>query len=343
MINELKNEIEEVREVFLKEVELIQSQGSLRILKDRYVSRKKGILSGLLNRLKEMPVPEKPAAGKVINELKFLIEDKIKDREKALGAVEERAVDFSLPGIDLPLGRAHLLSIIRKKIEDIFLNMGYEIAYGPEIETEYHNFTALNFQENHPARDEQDTFFIKDFPGKILRTHTSPVQIRYMLRNKPPIKIISPGKVFRKDEPDATHTPVFHQVEGLLVDKGVNFSHLKGTLELFIKSFFGEHIQLRFRPSYFPFTEPSAEVDINCFLCFGKDANCKICKGGGWLEILGSGMVHPQVLKNCDIDPEIYAGFAFGMGIERVALLKHEVMDLRMFYENDLRFITQFG
>jgi phenylalanyl-tRNA synthetase alpha chain len=221
--------------------------------------------------------------------------------------------------------------------------MGYEIAYGPEVETEFHNFSALNFMEEHPARDEQDTFFIKNFENLVLRTHTSPVQIRYMLKNKPPIKIISPGKVFRKDEPDATHTPVFSQIEGLLVDKDIHFSHLKGTLELFIKAFFGQDVNIRFRPGFFPFTEPSAEVDISCFLCDGTDAGCRVCKGTGWLEILGSGMVHPQVLINCNIDPEVYSGFAFGMGIERIAQLKYGINDLRLFYDNDLRFLNQFN
>jgi len=343
MIDGLKEQVDRIIETFVAESGSIQTVDNLRSLKEKYFSRKKGIITDFYASLKDIPVPDKPAAGKLINELKTRIEEKLAVQEKEILSRAERASDFTLPGIDLPIGHAHLLSRIREQIEDIFLDMGYEIAYGPEIESEYYNFTALNFLENHPARDEQDTFFIKDFANTILRTHTSPVQVRYMQTHKPPIKIISPGKVFRKDEPDATHTPVFHQVEGLLVDKGITFSHLKGTLELFIKSFFGKDVNLRFRPSFFPFTEPSAEVDISCFLCFGKDPQCRICKGSGWLEILGSGMVHPQVLLNCGIMPDIYSGFAFGMGIERIALLKHEVIDLRMFYENDLRFNSQFG
>lgn len=343
MIDGLKEQIDRIIETFLEESGSIQTADNLRTLKEKYFSRKKGIITEFYASLKDVPAPGKPAAGKLINELKIQVEEKLAAKEKELLLRTERAIDYTLPGIELPIGHAHLLSRIREQIEDIFLDMGYEIAYGPEIESEYYNFTALNFLENHPARDEQDTFFIKDFAHTILRTHTSPVQVRYMQTHKPPIKIISPGKVFRKDEPDATHTPVFHQVEGLLVDKGITFSHLKGTLELFIKSFFGKDVNLRFRPSFFPFTEPSAEVDISCFLCFGKDPQCRICKGSGWLEILGSGMVHPQVLVNCGIMPDTYSGFAFGMGIERIALLKHEVMDLRMFYENDLRFNAQFG
>lgn len=342
MIDVFEKEIDEVKETFLKEINQIQSQESLKKIKDRYISRKKGILTELLRNLRDIPKQEKPIVGKAVNSLKFLIENKLEEIKKKLTSFREEILDSTLPEFDFPIGRIHLLSQIRKEIEDIFLNMGYEIAYGPEVESVYNNFTALNIPDHHPARDEHDTFFIKEFSEKILRTHTSPVQIRYMKKNEPPIKIISPGKVFRKDEPDATHTPVFTQVEGLLVGRGINFSHLKGTLELFIKLFFGENVNLRFRPSYFPFTEPSAEVDISCFLCFGNDPNCKICKGTGWLEILGSGMVHAKVLMNCDIDPEIYSGFAFGLGIERVAMLKYGINDMRMFYDNDLRFINQF-
>lgn len=271
------------------------------------------------------------------------MENRLAETEKQLLTVKEVPPDPTLPTFRYPVGRPHLLSSIRKRIEDIFISMGYEIAYGYEVEGEDNNFTALNIPEYHPTRDEQDTFFIKDFPHHLLRTHTSPVQIRYMKTHKPPIKIISPGKVFRKDDPDATHSPVFHQVEGLLIAENIHFSHLKGTLEVFIKALFGENMTVRFRPSFFPFTEPSAEVDISCFSCFGKEPSCRICKGGGWIEILGSGMVHPKVLLNCGIDPGIYSGFAFGMGVERIALLKYEISDMRMMYDNDLRFNAQFG
>ena len=312
-------------------------------IRDRYLSRKKGILNELLKQIKDLSLEEKPRAGKLINEFKEEVESHVHTARQRFLSTEKSKVDYSLPNFDIPLGTHHLLSAVRASLENIFLRMGYEIAYGPEVETEFNNFTALNFQEDHPARDEHDTFFIKGYDDYVLRTHTSPVQIRYMTHHKPPIKIISPGKAFRKDEPDTTHTPVFSQIEGLLVDEGIHFSHLKGTLELFIKTFFGQGVNLRFRPGYFPFTEPSAEVDISCFLCTGNDPDCRICKGTGWLEILGSGMVHPRVLENCNIDPEKYSGFAFGMGIERIAMLKYGINDIRLFYDNDLRFLSQFG
>jgi phenylalanyl-tRNA synthetase alpha chain len=304
MIDELKKEIEKVKKGFLQEIDRILSKEDLKKLRDKYTSRKNGILTELMHNLKKVSKELRPIAGQTINELKLVIENKFKETEKTLTSKVYERVDYSLPEFDLSVGYSHILSDILTKIEDIFLNSGYEIAYGFEVESEYNNFTALNIPEHHPARDEHDTFFIKDFENTILRTHTSPVQIRYM---------------------------------------DINFSHLKGTLESFIKSFFGENINVRFRPGYFPFTEPSAEVDISCFLCFGKDQDCKICKGTGWLEILGSGMVHPKVLLNCNINPEEYSGFAFGMGVERIALLKYGIPDIRMFYENDIRFLSQFG
>ncbi|MEN8154519.1 MAG: phenylalanine--tRNA ligase subunit alpha [Acidobacteriota bacterium] len=343
MINDLENEIRRIKDKLLNELEQIQSHETFRNLRDRYLSRKKGIISALTSNLKKIDPANKPLAGKLINDLKVIAEKKFTDIESRLSQTREEKVDYTLPEVNNYTGNTHLLTQIRREIENIFLNFGYEIAYGPEIELDENNFTLLNFKEDHPARDEQDTFFISGYPDTLLRTHTSPVQVRYMKESDPPIKIISPGRVFRKDEPDATHSPVFNQIEGLLVDKNINFSHLKGTLEIFIRSFFGENINLRFRPGYFPFTEPSAEVDISCFLCFGEDKNCKICKGTGWLEILGSGMVHREVLKNCNIDPDVYRGFAFGMGVERIAMLKYGVTDLRYLYENDLRFNSQFG
>ena len=344
MIDELLNEIENIKREFVEEVKRIQSHVDLKEKRDKYLSRKKGIIVSLLKRLKDLSSESKPIAGKHINQLKIFVENTFAElTEKVNSSKRVSDYDYTLPEIDFENGGFHLISHIKQKIENIFISMGYHIAYGPEIETEYNNFEALNIPDYHPARDEQDTFFIKDEENLILRTHTSPVQIRYMKSHKPPIKIISPGKVFRKDEPDATHSPVFHQIEGLVVDKGINFSHLKGTLELFIKSFFGRDVRLRFRPSYFPFTEPSAEVDMSCFLCNGEDENCKVCKGTGWLEILGSGMVHPVVLQNCGIDTDEYSGFAFGMGIERIAMIKYGVTDLRLLYDNDLRLLKQFG
>jgi phenylalanyl-tRNA synthetase alpha chain len=346
MIDELKREIEGVKQSFVKEIEQLQSPENFAALKERYLSRKKGVVTQFLSRLKEFAAAEKPQAGQAINLLKAFVEQALAQHEDQYGAGRGSAEnwhDCSLPASVLPIGRFHLIAAIKRQIEDLFLNLGYEIALGPEVELEDYNFTKLNIPEHHPARDEQDTFFLEGHDELVLRTHTSPMQVRYMLAHPPPFKIISPGKAFRKDDPDATHSPCFHQVEGLLVDRGIHFSHLKGTLEAFCRSFFGPDIVLRFRPGYFPFTEPSAEVDISCFLCSGKNPECRICKGSGWLEILGSGMVHPQVLRNCGIDPEVYSGFAFGMGIERVALVKYGVPDLRLLYENDLRLLGQFG
>ncbi|MBN2399032.1 MAG: phenylalanine--tRNA ligase subunit alpha [Candidatus Aminicenantes bacterium] len=346
MIDELKKEIEGVKHSFLKEIEQLQSPENFSALKERYLSRKKGVISSLLLRLKEFAPAEKPQAGQAINVFKAFIETTLAGVEEKLTGSRGGAEtwhDHSLPASALPIGRFHLIASIKQQIEDLFLNLGYEIALGPEVELADFNFTKLNIPEHHPARDEQDTFFLEGHDELLLRTHTSPMQVRYMLAHKPPFKIISPGKAFRKDDPDATHSPCFHQVEGLLVDRGIHFSHLKGTLEAFCRSFYGPDIVLRFRPGYFPFTEPSAEVDISCFLCSGGRSDCRICKGSGWLEILGSGMVHPQVLRNCGIDPDEYSGFAFGMGIERVAMVKYGVPDLRLLYENDLRLLGQFG
>ncbi len=347
MIDELKKEIEGARQSFVHEIEQIQSPEKLAALKERYLSRKKGVVSQFLARLKDFTPTEKPGAGQAINQLKEFIEGILAEAADRLGTVPRGGqgewLDHSLPASELPVGRFHLISEIQRQIEDLFLNLGYEIATGPEVELEEYNFTKLNFPKHHPARDEQDTFFLEDHDDLLLRTHTSPMQVRYMLEHKPPLKIISPGKAFRKDDPDATHSPCFHQVEGLLVDRGIHFSHLKGTLEAFCRSFYGPDVALRFRPGYFPFTEPSAEVDISCFMCSGGRSDCRVCKGSGWLEILGSGMVHPQVLRNCGIDPEEYSGFAFGMGIERVAMVKYGVPDLRLLYENDLRLLGQFG
>lgn len=343
MIDELTKEIEETRRSLVHELEGAQSPETLAALKECYLGRKKGRVSLLLARLRECAAAERPRAGQAVNELKAFVEE-------ALAAAQDRAAapagewrDPSLPPSRLPAGGEHLIAAIQRRIEDIFLQLGYEIARGPEVELEDYNFTKLNIPAHHPARDEQDTFFLEGHDEMVLRTHTSPMQVRYMLEHKPPLKIISPGKAFRKDDPDATHSPCFHQVEALLVDRVVRFSHLKGTLEAFCRSFYGPDIVLRFRPGYFPFTEPSAEVDISCFLCAGKDPSCRVCKGSGWLEILGSGMVHPQVLRYCGIDPEEYSGFALGMGIERVAMVKYGVPDLRLLYENDLRLLGQFG
>jgi len=346
MMDELRNEIEEVKRSFADELGHVQSHQDIALLREKYFSRKKGIVTGFFDRLKTIETGRRPQAGKLVNGLRAFISERLAAAEAPLAArtpPRGRWTDCTLPLSELPLGHLHPLNFVRSQIEELFQQLGYEIADGPEIESEFHNFDALNFLPEHPARDEQDTFFVADFPDLILRTHTSPVQIRYMMAHRPPIRIIAPGKVFRKDNPDATHTPVFHQIEGLLVDRGVTFSHLKGTLEHFVRRYFGPGIRTRFRPSYFPFTEPSAETDISCFICPGDDPDCRICKGKGWLEIGGSGMVHPQVLRNCGIDPARYSGFAFGMGIERMTIIKYGVPDLRMLYDNDLRIIEQLG
>jgi len=345
MIDELKKEIEGARRSFLNELEQIQSPETLAALKERYLSRKKGIVGQYLLKLRDCAAAERPVAGQLINQFKEFVETGLERSGERVGTggTAEPWIDHSLPASELPVGRFHLIADIQRQIEELFLSLGYEIAHGPEVELEDYNFTKLNIPEFHPARDEQDTFFLDGFDDMVLRTHTSPVQVRYMLSHPPPLKIISPGKAFRKDDPDATHSPCFHQVEGLLVDRGIHFSHLKATLEVFIRQLFGPEVNLRFRPGYFPFTEPSAEVDISCFMCAGRQPDCRVCKGTGWLEILGSGMVHPQVLHNCGIDPETYSGFAFGVGIERLAMIKYGVPDLRLLYENDLRLLGQFG
>ena len=343
MSRELSQEIEELTRNFEAEAAEVQSQQQHRELKDKYFSRRRGICTLLLQRLRDIPPGEKAESGRLINQFKQRVGAGLEAVAQRISKKSVRKNDWTLPPVDLPVGTPHLIERTKTELEDIFIQLGYQVAEGPEIETEFNNFTALNIPAHHPARDEQDTFFIKDMDERVLRTHTSPVQIRYMQAHEPPFKAIFPGRVFRKDEPDATHTPVFHQIEGLLVDREVNFSHLRGSLETFLHAFFGSNITTRFRPGYFPFTEPSAEIDISCFLCFGKDSGCRICKGTGWLEILGCGMVHPQVLRNCDIDPERFSGFAFGMGVERIAMFRHGVPDLRMLYENDLRFLRQFG
>ena len=252
--------------------------------------------------------------------------------------LKKEVIDVTLPGRKNELGRLHPLTRVLDELKDIFIGLGFKIAEGPEVEYDYYNFEALNIPKNHPARDTQDTFYIED--NIVLRTQTSPMQVRVMEKQKPPIRIIAPGRVYRNDAQDATHSPVFHQVEGLVIDKGVTMADLKGTLEAFIKALYGESARVRFRPHHFPFTEPSAEMDVSCFVCGGE--GCRVCKGEGFIEILGCGMVHPKVLANCGIDPEVYSGFAFGVGLERIAMGRYNIDDLRLFFENDLRFLRQF-
>ncbi|NLK98087.1 phenylalanine--tRNA ligase subunit alpha [Defluviitalea saccharophila] len=305
---------------------------------------KKGELTQVLRGMKDLSAEERPIIGQMANEVREAIETKLEEVKNVLAEkaqemkLRAEVIDVTMPGKRRKLGHRHPMNLVVDEIKEIFLGMGYKIAEGPEIETEYYNFEALNIPADHPARDEQDTFYInKNF---MLRTATSPIQVRVMEKEKPPIRIICPGKVYRSDEVDATHSPVFHQLEGLVVDKNITFADLKGALEVFAKELFGDKVKVRFRPHFFPFTEPSAEMDVSCVACGGE--GCRICKGSGWIEILGCGMVHPKVLKMAGIDPDIYTGFAFGMGLERLAMSKYGVKDLRLFVENDVRFLDQF-
>jgi phenylalanyl-tRNA synthetase alpha chain len=338
----LKKEIEEHQREFDGAASLVKDKKVLQELRNRYLGRKKGHVTLLLEKLKHLKPEEKPEAGKMINVLKVHIQQKLQNIERDLGEPGDvvEKTDLTLPGERTYWGAPHPVRLFQREIEDIFLGMGFSIADGPEIETDYYNFGALNFPPHHPARDDWDTLYITD--DLLLRTHTSPVQIRIMEKRKPPIRIIVPGRVYRKEAPDPTHLPMFFQVEGLVVDHDITFAHLKGTLEHFLRTLFHESIKIRFRPSFFPFTEPSAEVDIGCTVCGGEGKECRVCGGSGWIEILGSGMVDPQVLKNVNIDPEVYSGFAFGLGVERTAMFAFQIPDMRYFYENDLRFIRQF-
>lgn len=307
----------------------------------KYISRK-GSISELFEELKKVTVEEKKKIGKILNELKQSAEAKLTSLQESLEntQISTTDVDLTLPPIPNKIGNLHPLTLTKNRIIEIFERLGFNVADGPEIEDDWHNFSALNFPDNHPAREMQDTFFIEKNPDLLLRTHTSNVQIRMMEKQKPPIRAIMPGRVYRNEAISARAHCFFHQIEGLYVDKNVGFADLKQTLYHFAKEMYGKDIKIRFRPSFFPFTEPSAEIDISCLICKGK--GCNVCKHSGWVEIAGSGMVHPNVLKNCKIDPEEYTGFAFGMGIERVTMLRYQVNDLRLYAENDIRFLRQF-
>lgn len=303
---------------------------------------KKGLMNDLFAAFKEVPNEQKKDFGQALNQLKKAIQDKLEEGKQSFSDNTEQSsgLDLSRPVVEDQLGSRHPLSLVRNEIVDIFKRIGFTLSEGPEIEDDWHNFTALNLPDEHPARDMQDTFFIQQNPDILLRTHTSSVQVRFMEDNQPPIRTLSPGRVYRNEAISARAHCIFHQVEGLYIDKDVSFADLKQTLLYFAKEMFGDKTEIRLRPSYFPFTEPSAEVDVSCNICSGK--GCNVCKYTGYLEILGCGMVDPNVLRNCGIDPEIYTGFAFGMGIERIAMLKYQVKDLRLFFENDVRFLKQF-
>ena len=336
--------VQQIHDRALAEIAGARSTSDLEALRVRVLGRS-GELTALLRSLGSLPAAERPKVGQQANEVKQALEAALAARTEALKGEERRRareserVDLTLPGRYTPPGAVHPLTRVLGEIITIFAGLGFSVAEGPEAETDYYNFSALNFPDDHPARDMQDTLHLAG--GALLRTHTSPVQIRTMLGRKPPVRTISPGKVYRRDLTDATHSPMFHQVEGLAVDRHITMADLKATLELFAKQMFGARSRLRFRPSFFPFTEPSAEADVLCFKCGGD--GCRFCKHGGWLEILGSGMVHPNVLRNVGYDPEEVTGWAFGMGVERIAILKYEVDDIRLFFENDLRFLQQFA
>ena len=335
----MENNLDQIHQQALKELAAAENRKNIQDISVRYLGRK-GILTQFLRNISELPAAQRPAAGKKANEIKNVLDKAFKAAVESLaaeGGIQDTGIDVSLTGRAVECGALHPITQINRQICDIFSNLGFDIAEGPEVESDYYNFEALNFPKDHPARDMQDTFFITD--DIVLRTHTSPNQIRTMEKQSPPVRIIVPGKVYRCDS-DLTHTPMFHQVEGLLVDENISFGDLKGILTTFVHQLFDEQTSLRFRPSFFPFTEPSAEVDILCVICRGK--GCRVCSHTGWLEILGSGMVHPALYENVGYDADRYTGFALGMGVDRIAMLKYGIDDIRKFFENDMRFLSQF-
>jgi len=339
----MKDQLEALRPEAATRIKEAADTAALDAVRIAYLG-KKGALTAILKQMGRLSAEERPVIGQLGNQVKVAIEAMLQERGEQLKAEETarrlagEALDITMPGTPRPLGHKHPLSIVLDEVKELFLGMGFSVATGPEVENEYYNFTALNIPEGHSARDEQDTFYTTG--GLVLRTATSPVQVRYMEQHKPPIRIIAPGRVYRQDTPDATHSPLFHQIEGLVVDEGVTMGHLKSTLDQLARGLFGESTRTRFRPHYFPFTEPSAEVDVSCFRCGGT--GCPFCKGEGWVEILGAGMVHPNVLRNGGIDPEKYSGFAFGVGLDRLTMARFRIDDIRLLFENDLRFLGQF-
>ena len=340
---DMKERLQELAEAAGKRISESEGLEKLNEVRVAYLG-KKGELTAILKSMKDVAPEERPKVGQLVNETRSKIEALLDESKQKLeeAAREEKmkqeVIDVTLPSKKNMVGHRHPNTIALEEVERIFVGMGYEVVEGPEVEYDYYNFEALNIPANHPAKDEQDTFYIND--KILLRTQTSPVQVRVMEQKKPPIRMIAPGRVFRADEVDATHSPSFHQIEGMVIDKGITFSNLKGTLTQFVQKLFGKETKVKFRPHHFPFTEPSAEMDVSCFKCGGK--GCRFCKGEGWIEILGCGMVHPRVLRMSGIDPEEYSGFAFGIGLERITLLKYEIDDMRLLYENDDRFLKQF-
>ena len=339
----MKQALEQIRQSADELIAGAQSVAQVEELRVRFLG-KKGELTAILKQMGKLSAEERPVVGALANEVREAITQDITARTKELQEAQlqqrllEETMDVTLPGERPVQGKRHPFEKVLRELKEIFLGMGFDVVSGPEVELDHYNFEMLNMPKSHPARDTQDTFYITE--NVLLRTQTSPMQIRTMEKTKPPIRIICPGRVYRSDAVDATHSPIFHQIEGLVVDENVTFSDLKGTLEMFIKKLYGEGTRVRFRPHHFPYTEPSAEMDMSCFKCGGK--GCSLCKGEGWIEILGCGMVHPKVLENCGIDPEKYSGFAFGVGLERIVMMRYGIDDMRLLYENDLRFLTQF-
>ena len=339
----MKEMLEKIRAAAAEQLEAVTGEGELEALRVKFLG-KKGELTAVLRGMGALSAEERPVIGALANEVRTFIEEKIAARSERLKSeavskrLETERIDVTMPGKDIKVGSRHPLAKVELEMCDIFRSMGFDIVEGPEVETDYYNFTALNTPENHPARDVQDTFYITD--TLLLRSQTSTVQVHVMENREPPIRIVSPGRVYRSDAVDATHSPMFHQLEGLVIDENITMGDLKGILEIFSRRMFGDKTRVRFRPHHFPFTEPSAELDVSCFVCGGK--GCRVCKGEGWIEILGCGMVHPNVLGMSGIDPEKYSGFAFGMGVERIAMLTLGIDDMRLLFENDTRFLEQF-
>lgn len=339
----MKEQLTAIRTKAASALEGAKTLAGLEELRIQYLG-KKGELTAVMKGMGKLSPEERPVVGQLANEARAEIEAALEakkaelEKQAADARIQSETIDVTMPGRRRTRGKKHPLTTVLDDLKDIFIGMGFTIAEGPDVELDYYNFEALNIPKDHPARDTQDTFYIDE--NVVLRSQTSPVPVRTMEQQKPPIRVIAPGRVYRSDAVDATHSPVFHQIEGLVVDKGITMADLKGTLEVFVKKLYGDDTRLRFRPHHFPFTEPSAEVDISCFNCGGE--GCRICKGEGWIEILGCGMVHPRVLRNCGIDPEAYSGFAFGIGLERITMFRYGIDDLRLYFENDVRFLEQF-
>lgn len=339
----MREKLEEIKSAASRLIEEVDAPAALEELRVKFLG-KKGELTSILKMMGKLSAEERPAMGQLANTVRAEIEKRIDEKSAELKAKEKEirlraeTLDITAPGKPVAIGHKHPLSIVLDEVKEIFLGMGFQIADGPEVEYDYYNFEALNIPKGHPARDTQDTFYITD--NILLRTQTSPVQVRVMEQQKPPIRVIAPGRVYRSDAVDATHSPIFHQIEGLVVDKGITMSDLKGNLLALAKRLYGEQTRIRLRPHHFPFTEPSCEIDVSCFRCGGE--GCPMCKGEGWIEILGAGMVHPKVLQNGGIDPDVYSGYAFGIGLERLVMFRFNIDDMRLLYDNDMRFLEQF-